>query len=305
MSTVPPPPTLPPSQPPASTLSSGPPSTERPNRSTEIKLISHSNLFYWWPVWAVSFLLALATWMDGTRMAIVPSGTKVAWEKDADGKHTNQVAMTLPNTKATQSLEGASGISESNTAKAETYPAFRPRVSEKSWLGAIFVVTLLVTIFVTNVPLRGLMSFLVIGLIIVMALVFALLDVWDRIFETLGNLHIHINMAGYMTIGGVTFAMWAVATFFFDRKSYVIFTPGQIRVCDHIGASVQAYSTAGVSLEKQRDDLFRHYIFGLGSGDLIVRMTAGDRREVRMPNVLFLGWQMSKVENILRSVATT
>ena len=31
----------------------------------------------------------------------------------------------------------------------------------------------------------------------------------------------------------------------------------------------------------------------------------GDRREVRMPNVLFLGWQMSKVENILRSVATT
>ena len=154
-------------------------------------------------------------------------------------------------------------------------------------------------------PLRGLWSFLVIILVVVLALVFALLDVWDKVFEMLGNLHIHINMAGYMTIGVITFVLWALATFFFDRRSYVIFTPGQIRVCEHIGASVQAYSTAGVSLEKQRDDLFRHYIFGLGSGDLIVKMTGGDRREVRMPNVLFLGWQMSKVENILRSVPTT
>lgn len=306
MSTVPPPPTLPPTQPPQSVLpSSGEPSSERPSRSTEIKLISHSMLFYWWPVWAICFVLAVVTWMDATRMAIVPSGTKVEWAKDSEGAHTTQVTLTLPNNKATQSLSGASGISESNTSKAESYPAFRPRMSEKSWPGAIFVVTLLVTIFVTNVPLRGLMSFLVIGLIIVFALIFALLDVWDRIFETLGNLHIHFNMAGYMTIGGVLFAMWALATFFFDRRSYVIFTPGQVRVCEHIGSSVQAFSTAGVSIEKQRDDLFRHYIFGFGSGDLIVKMTAGDRREVRMPNVLFLGWQMSRIENIMRSVATT
>ena len=50
----------------------------------------------------------------------------------------------------------ASGISESNTQKAETYPSFRPRMSEKSWPGAIFVVGLIITIIVTNVPLRWL-----------------------------------------------------------------------------------------------------------------------------------------------------
>jgi len=287
-------------------MSSGSPSTDAPSRSSEIKLISHSTLFYWWPVWALAFVMAIVTWMDQTRMAVVPSGSTVVWAKDADDKHTNQVTLTLPSTKATQSLTNASGISESNTAKAEAYPAFRPRMSEKSWPGAIFVVGLVVTIIVTNVPLRGLWSFLVIILVVVLALVFALLDVWDRIFEMLGNLHIHINMAGYMTIGVLTFTLWAAATFFFDRRSYVIFTPGQVRICEHIGSSVQAYSTAGVSLEKQRDDLFRHYIYGLGSGDLIVKLPGGgDRREVRMPNVLFLGWQMSKVENILRSVATT
>lgn len=305
MSTVPPPPTLPPSQPPHS-LSSGPPSTDRPTRSTEIKLISHSTLFYWWPVWALAFVMAIVTWTDGTRMAVIPSGSTFAWFKDESGKPTNRAALTIPPTaKSTTSLSNASGITDSNIEKTETYPAFRPRMSEKSWPGAIFIVGLIVTIIVTNVPLRGLWSFLVIILVVVLALVFALLDVWDKIFEMLGNLHIHINMAGYMTIGIITFVLWALATFFFDRRSYVIFTPGQIRVCEHIGASVQAYNTAGVSLEKQRDDLFRHYIFGLGSGDLIVKMTTGDRREVRMPNVLFLGWQMSKVENIMRSIATT
>src|SRR5215471_11003202 len=42
----------------------------------EIKIVSHSNLFYWWPVWAVGFVMALLTWIDGHLMAIVPPGTK-------------------------------------------------------------------------------------------------------------------------------------------------------------------------------------------------------------------------------------
>src|SRR5438034_9002481 len=41
----------------------------------EIKIVSHSNLFYWWPVWAVGFVMALLTWFDGHLMAIVPKDT--------------------------------------------------------------------------------------------------------------------------------------------------------------------------------------------------------------------------------------
>jgi hypothetical protein len=163
-----------------------------------------------------------------------------------------------------------------------------------------------VTIIVTNVPLRGLWSFLVIVMVVVIALVLALLNVWEVIFEMLGNIHMHINMATYITIGVVMLAIWSVAVFVFDRRSYVIFTPGQIKVCEHIGAGVQAYPTLGISLDKQRDDLFRHYIYGLGSGDLILRLPPGsDRREIRLPNILFLGFRLHKVEDIMRSVATT
>src|SRR5262249_14785648 len=39
----------------------------------EIRIISHSKLFYWWPVWAVGFLMGLLTFIDGHRMILVPS----------------------------------------------------------------------------------------------------------------------------------------------------------------------------------------------------------------------------------------
>ena len=31
-------------------------------RPTEVVIISHSPLFYWWPVWVVGFLMAVLTW---------------------------------------------------------------------------------------------------------------------------------------------------------------------------------------------------------------------------------------------------
>src|SRR4051812_18415919 len=46
-----------------------------PSSPKEITIVSHSTLFYWWPVWAVGFLVAALTYLDGHVMATVPSGT--------------------------------------------------------------------------------------------------------------------------------------------------------------------------------------------------------------------------------------
>lgn len=260
----------------------------------EVKLISHSNLFYWWPVWFLAFFMALWTFIENHRLAIVPAHGFV--QQDAPGTYT----MKFPSEATTTNLQDAVRVSGSDEA------AFRARISEKPWLGAIFVIGLIVTIVITNVPLRGLWSFLIIILIIVLALAISLAGAWDEIFTRLGNLHIYINMAGYLFIGTAVFVLWAVATLVFDRRSYIIFTPGQIRVCEHIGDAVQTFSTLGVSMEKQRDDLFRHYILGFGSGDLVVRVGSGqDRHEIKLPNILFVGWQLRAVEDMLRQMATT
>src|SRR5207245_9716283 len=45
------------------------------SRPGEIVVYRHSNLFYWWPVWAFGFIMAIITFFDDKHMAIVPAGT--------------------------------------------------------------------------------------------------------------------------------------------------------------------------------------------------------------------------------------
>ena len=54
------------------------PAASAPSAPREIRIISHCNLFYWWPVWAVGFLMAMISYLDGSLLAIVPRGSAVA-----------------------------------------------------------------------------------------------------------------------------------------------------------------------------------------------------------------------------------
>jgi hypothetical protein len=292
MSTTPDSTTPPSSVPPPAAAS---PAAEKPKAPASIKLISHSTLFYWWPVWAAAFFMALWTFIENNRLAIVPNHTEVTTSETGNKVYSFKLADKSTPTNSIQTAVRNSGTSE---------PTFRTRVSEQSWLGPVFVIILILTIVITNVPLRGLWSFITIILVIVLALFISLLKLWDSLFETFAYLHIYINMAGYLTIGVAVFILWAMATFFFDRRSYVIFAPGQIQVCEHIGASIMAFPSMNVAMEKQRDDLFRHYILGFGSGDLILKLSSGDRREIRLPNVFGIGWRMKAIEKLLVSVNT-
>lgn len=277
---------------PPSTFVPSVPGVRGVTRENSVKLVSHSNLFYWWPVWLLSFVMAAVTAIDNTRLAVVPPRGIVTWDETEKA-----YVMRFPEGATTKSLEDAARRVNS------TEPSFGPRITERDWCGPVFIAGLLVIVVATNVPLRGLWSFLVLISILVVVLLISLLGGWDRIFGWFANLHIHINMAGYLVIGVVVFIMWVVATFVFDQRSYIIFTPGQIRYCEHIWDSVKVFPAAGVVLEKQRDDLFRHYVLGFFSGDLIVRAGHGaDRHELKLPNVLGLGFRLQKVEDMLRRV---
>jgi hypothetical protein len=276
-----------------------PPSGPEPAKR-EIKLISHSTLFYWWPVWAVGFFLAVWTYVEGHRLIVAPAAGKVDVHqfKDDGGFKTNyRVDFTVPKKHKPDV--------ETMTSSEDVRDAFRPRVSTHAWLGSMFIVILLLTVFITNVPLRGLWSFLSIMAVVVVALLFSVFHVWDDFYTLLGGLHVYINMAGYMFVALTIFALWLVAVYVFDRRTYIIFTPGQVKVCEHIGASVRTYDTVGLTFEKQRDDLFRHIILGFGSGDLIVRTSGAERTEIKIQNVLMIGSKLREVENLLRERAVT
>ncbi|MFL5328429.1 MAG: hypothetical protein ACJ8C4_05900 [Gemmataceae bacterium] len=253
--------------------------------TNEIRVYGHSKLFYWWPIWMLAFLFAILTWWDGHRMAILPPGTRV--EHQADRPY---VITAEPKPNDTKELDEA--VQRGN---------FRMRVSQNHSLGAIFVIALLLVVTITNVPMRGLWSVILIVILVLGTIIISLVEgLWDRIFSALGDLHIHINLAGYLFIGLGLLALWGFTVFFFDRQIYMVFTPGQLRVCLEIGAGETAYDTMGMVIQRQRDDLFRHWILGLGSGDLIVRTSGAHSHEFHMENVLNVSSKLHAIEDMMR-----
>src|SRR5579859_5371955 len=66
----------------------------------EVVIYSHSNLFYWWPVWLLGFIMAGITWYEDHQMAVVPAGTVVATDRlvdvDGKGKEEKRTVLILP-----------------------------------------------------------------------------------------------------------------------------------------------------------------------------------------------------------------
>jgi hypothetical protein len=272
----------------------------------EIKIVSHCTLFYWWPVWAVGLLMALLTYIDGHYLAIVPKDTvgyrnadvKVGQStgKTVEFKGVDVLVVEPQEGKPKQHLPPAGDLAQSPTLP-------RLMVAENTSFGVVYAIVLLLVITITNVPLRGLWSVVVIVIIIMGAIILALANLWQPIFETLGRLHIHINLGGYLLISLALFVMWLVTFVFFDQQIYMVFTPGQLRVRQEIGGGEMAYDTTGMVIQKQRNDLFRHWVLGLGSGDLVVNTSGATAHHFDLPNVLFVGYKVRQIEDMLREKA--
>jgi hypothetical protein len=275
---------------PISTAPAVAPAASIPPQKRQLIIYSHSNLFYWWPVWALGFLLTIVSGF-GELMAIVPSGTVPAEKpvqvqvKNADGKVVEEERHVLALPKS--------------VTKAADQPKLH--ISGNKSVGVVFVAVLLLVIFITNIPLRGLWSFVAIMMIIFVTIIFSIMDWWAEIFAALNFLDIRINMAGYLVISTVLFVLWLLVFFFFDRQMYMVFDHGQLRVCLAIGDGETSYDTTGMTTMKQRSDLFRHWVLGLGSGDLIVKTAGAHPVEIHMNNVLFIGRKHKEIEEMLRS----
>jgi len=267
------------------------PAPATPRASNEIRIVSHSNLFYWWPVWAIGLLLGFLSWADGSLLALVPEKTKVLHNSSGSGTDLEGKE---------EKFEGRS-ILLSPSSKELSDPHLH--IAKNKSYGVFFTIVLLLVIVITNVPLRGLWSVVVLVTIVLLSIIFALADWWAPILDALGRLHIHINTAGYFVISSSLFAIWILTIALFDSQIYMVFTPGQLRVRQEIGGGEAAYDTAGMVIQKQRNDLFRHWILGLGSGDLIVNTSGATTHHFDLPNVLFVGYKVRQIENMLREKA--
>jgi hypothetical protein len=258
----------------------------------ELIVFRHSGLFYWWPVWGLGFILAGVTWLRDYRMAVVPAGAMALENRrvdisDGQPPEIRDVIVLADKTKLVQ-RKNAQGELEIFQPSIFMWPGRTP--------GTLFVIVLLIVIGITNVPLRGLWSVLVVLLVIMLSIIFAVAGWWETIFARLGQLSIHINLGGYLLIATVLFVIWLINFFVLDRQIYMVFTPGQVRMRLEIGGEETVYDTTGMVVQKQRGDMFRHWILGFGSGDLIVR-PVGVMNPIELPNVL-------RVTRVVRAIET-
>jgi len=283
-----------PAPPPAVAASAQPPKIKRLSVSDQVVVYQHSNLFYWWPVWFFGFVFATVTYFGDYHMAIVPAGTKAVKDvvvPDDNGVPVTRDVLVLEKGKKHLTRKDANG--KEHEAQPTIY------VSPYRSLGTMYLFVLLMVIFITNITLRGQWSLVVMITLMAVAVIFWLAGYWEIIFEKLGNMSIYINLGGYMMISLIVFILWIINFYFFDRQIYVVFTPGQVRLCLEIGSGETIYDSFGMTVQKQRSDIFRHTILGFGSGDLTLRFSKIDH-PIELHNVLNVAQTLKRVEQMTK-----
>jgi hypothetical protein len=260
----------------------------------QVVVYQHSSLFYWWPVWFFGFLFAAISYLGDRHMAIVPAGTKAV----ADVEITNEKGETVKHDVLILD-KGEKHLTHKDDNEKDVITQPTIYVSHYRSLGMIYLFVLLIVIFITNITLRGQWSLVVVITLTMIAIILWLAHGWEPIFQRLGNLSIYINLGGYMMIALVVFILWFINFFFFDRQIYCIFTPGQVRLCLEIGSGETIYDTFGMTVQKQRSDIFRHTILGFGSGDITLRFSKIDH-PIELHNVLNVAHVLKRVEQMTK-----
>ncbi|HEV3259651.1 MAG TPA: hypothetical protein VG013_22480 [Gemmataceae bacterium] len=265
----------------------------------EIRIYSHSALFYWWPVWAVGFLMTLLTFIDNHRLAVLPAGTEAARKAEVIFHRKPAEKVDLQDRDVLILPQGQSLLSDAKNGEDSPPAAPKLHMARSKNFGVLYATVLLVIIVISNVPLRGLWSVIVILFVVLFIVIMALADVWTWLVDKISLLDIRINAGGYLFISLVLFIIWALTVFIFDHRTYVAISSGQVRVCLAVGAGETVYDTTGMTFQKRQDDLFRHWIVGLGSGDLILHRTQSNQ-EIDLPNVLFIGAKIKEIEKLVK-----
>ena len=109
-------------------------------------------------------------------------------------------------------------------------------------------------------------------------------------------------MGAYVWFSTLLFLTWFFTVFGLDRLSYWDVTPGQNTQKMFFGSGSNSYNAQGMGMEKLRDDIFRHWLLGFGSGDLKIRTAGATREQIELMNVLFIGSKVAAIQRLIAEV---
>ncbi len=171
-------------------------------------------------------------------------------------------------------------------------------------LGVVFILTLFCVILITNVTVRGLASALVVVSAVLIVVIISYFRLWDRLLYWFAGLNVYLNTGAYFWFATLMFLTWIITVFIVDHMSYWVIKPGQITQNFVLGTSSKSFDTQNITIEKFRSDLFRHWILGMGSGDLRIEVQGAHREDIYLPNVFFIGSKIEEIQNLIATRPT-
>ncbi len=172
-------------------------------------------------------------------------------------------------------------------------------------IGIIYALLFLLLIVVTSSSVRGMVAAFILVCLGFLALLFAYLDWWPTVLGWFGDLDIFMNLGFYLFVSTALLALWLITILGFDHMSFWRIRAGQVTHEFVFGAVDQSYDTETMLFSKDQSDLFRHWVIGLGSGDLRMTTMGGRGVQATVQNVLFVNSKMAEIEKLIATREVT
>jgi hypothetical protein len=295
-----------------------------PAQERSFKLFKRSPIMYWWPIWVAACLMAILSYWDGGYMVWVPPGTEAKrdWLVEIEpGRTQSREGLLLPAATGDKAPRLLSARAPHTGEPLDEPQQPNVRMARGRYLGFAFLFVMILVLLHSSILMRGYVSYLsaLIGGVVLLIIplieaYFPSIGLWAWIkYVVYDVFHIYVSMQGYVFLGGFFLLVWLFALLVYDRRTYIMVTPGQFCVRQEIGQGELIYDVTLMMFERKRDDFFRHKILGLGfldylrrylklrflpsgTGDLVFRLSGAQGQVINWPNV----WDVERKLQTLR-----
>src|SRR5262245_56389085 len=138
------------------------------------------------------------------------------------------------------------------------------QIHTSPWVGIGFLVVMFSTLILTQLRARGLYAIILLMGAAIIGLVVHITVGWTVIFDQFTLAKVHMNLAFYVFVFVVSFAVWFYTAVIHARLTYGLIRPGEVGWYSPLTGQFETFRPLNFQVVKRSDDIFVHKILGLG-----------------------------------------
>jgi hypothetical protein len=150
------------------------------------------------------------------------------------------------------------------------------KVHTSPWVGIGFLVAMFSVLIFTQLRARGLHAIILVMAVALIGLIVHNTIGWTAIFDQITLIKVHMNLAFYVFVFVISFAIWFYTAIIHARLTFGVVNPGEVGWRSPLTGQFETYRPLNFHVAKRSDDIIVHQILGLGflglgTGDIDVR----------------------------------